>query len=388
MTNQSLTAGYMKDFQCLGSACEDTCCSGWSVDIDKRTFLKYKRVADKKRKNRLAAHVKRNKYETTFSDYATIRFGQDGFCPFLNREKLCSIQLEMGESYLSKTCASYPRLQNRLFDQNELSGAISCPEIARLALLNPAGISFEASEQKQGDQMLDKLFDDERFLPYFADLRAFIIDLLQDRSLLLQDRLLQLGFFLQRLSELVEQESFAQIPQLLKQRHIPDEPLPEADQGFQLEILRALIDDYIERNANNKRYFECYQQMVEAVGFSAERYRLAYRQHYLPFMQEHGYIMENYLVNYVFTKLFPFFSNRTIFDDYIVMVLHYALINMHLIGLAAYHQGLTVDLAITLIQSFARTYEHDTTYFSKALDMLDDAQQNTLAAMAILIKQE
>ena len=32
---------YMKNFSCLGSTCEDTCCSGWTIDIDKKTYEFY-----------------------------------------------------------------------------------------------------------------------------------------------------------------------------------------------------------------------------------------------------------------------------------------------------------------------------------------------------------
>ena len=35
---------YMTQFKCIGGACEDNCCIGWDVDIDKNTYLKYKNV--------------------------------------------------------------------------------------------------------------------------------------------------------------------------------------------------------------------------------------------------------------------------------------------------------------------------------------------------------
>jgi len=33
---------YMKNFHCIGSDCEGNCCIGWRVDLDKKTYLKYK----------------------------------------------------------------------------------------------------------------------------------------------------------------------------------------------------------------------------------------------------------------------------------------------------------------------------------------------------------
>lgn len=394
MKKTILQASYMKNFQCLGSTCEDTCCSGWSVDIDKATFTKYKKIPDKKVKGELAKHVKRNKYETTFSDYATIRFGADGFCPFLNQDKLCSIQLKMGEKYLSRTCASYPRLQNQLYDDFELAGAVSCPEIARLALLNPDGITLEESENDWKDPVFDKLFEDGSLQPYFESLRTFIISLLQNRSINLEERLLILGFFLQELSELVDEEAFLRIPELLKsyadvagaQKTLDSMGQIEVRHDLQLTLLHTLIEGYVKKNAPNKRYMQCYEEFSSAIGHSAQRYEEACQTYYQPFMNEHGYILENYLVNYVFSKLFPFVSNRSIFDDYIVMILHYSLIKMHLIGLAGHHQGLTTEIVIALIYSFARTYEHDVSFFSEALDYLAAEKRATMQTMAVLIK--
>ena len=33
-----LRANYAESFRCIGSACEDTCCQGWSVPIDQAAY--------------------------------------------------------------------------------------------------------------------------------------------------------------------------------------------------------------------------------------------------------------------------------------------------------------------------------------------------------------
>ncbi len=43
-TRPILIPEYMKEFQCIGSECEDTCCAGWRVSVDKDTFMKYRQV--------------------------------------------------------------------------------------------------------------------------------------------------------------------------------------------------------------------------------------------------------------------------------------------------------------------------------------------------------
>jgi len=38
---EDLRPQYTKAFQCIGSECEDTCCHGFAVAIDKATYLRY-----------------------------------------------------------------------------------------------------------------------------------------------------------------------------------------------------------------------------------------------------------------------------------------------------------------------------------------------------------
>ena len=68
------------------------------------------------------------------------------------------------------------------------------------------------------------------------------------------------------------------------------------------------------------------------------------------------------------------------------MVVHYALIKMHLIGMAAFNRGLTEEVVIKLIYSFARAVEHNPPYLRHVLRLLKDNGYDTMAYMAILIK--
>ena len=35
---------YYKEFQCIADQCEDTCCAGWQIVVDKRSLKKYKKI--------------------------------------------------------------------------------------------------------------------------------------------------------------------------------------------------------------------------------------------------------------------------------------------------------------------------------------------------------
>ena len=98
-------------------------------------------------------------------------------------------------------------------------------------------------------------------------------------------------------------------------------------------------------------------------------------QYYQPLMQQHEYILENYLVNYVFKNLFPVNGEKHIFDNYVLLIVHYAMIKMLLIGMAGFHkENFGIDQVIKLIQSFAKVIEHNNVYVKQAFQLLKGEQ--------------
>ncbi len=397
MKKTGTTPDYLQTFECTGSACEDTCCFGWGVNIDKRTFSKYKELPDKKWKRSLTQHISRNKSETTFASYAMIKMADSGYCPFLNKDRLCSVQLSLGSSYLSQTCASYPRQVNKVYDTYETSATISCPEVARLTLLNPGGLTFSPTRvEVEKNPLVDKLVEEEGFANSFTEIRALIIALLQNRSHSVNTRLLMLGFLLKELQEASEEEGDESILRTLAHwqsvitsqdwlKQVKDLPVDPLEQ---FQILVSIVEEYLEHTeVTSQRYLQLYQESAEGTQYDAETYQKAYEQIFQPFFQEHNYIMENYLVHYVFSQLFPFsLLSESLYANYVVLVLHYALIRFHLIGIAAYHQGLTPELVISVVYSFARTYEHDNSFFKNALAHLREEEWDSMAYMSVLIE--
>ena len=116
-----------------------------------------------------------------------------------------------------------------------------------------------------------------------------------------------------------------------------------------------------------------------------KRYQEAYEENYKPFMEKHEYILENYLVNYVFKDLFPY-DKATFMDSFVMLVINFSMIKMHLIGMAKYHKELNTDLVIKLIQSYSKTIEHNKTYFKNVEKLLEDSGYTTMAHMVVLIK--
>ena len=54
--------------------------------------------------------------------------------------------------------------------------------------------------------------------------------------------------------------------------------------------------------------------------------------------------------------------------------------------MSSYHHGLTTEIVIKLIQSFAKAVEHNPQYLKSVIDLLKKNDVTNLAYMVILIK--
>lgn len=134
MSSAWLTPEYLREFRCLGSDCEDTCCQSWDVHYDKIHYdkLMEKLAADPKYKAYVSQHLIPNDPSIRKAqDYALIKFDSSHFCPFLDEARWCDIHRRYGADVLSNVCAYFPRIFSRCDSSLEMTAALSCPEVVR-----------------------------------------------------------------------------------------------------------------------------------------------------------------------------------------------------------------------------------------------------------------
>lgn len=197
-------------------------------------------------------------------------------CTMLTQEGWCKIQSELGEEYLCNTCSTYPRIYNEVETRIEKSMTISCPESARLILLNKEGIDFIVDEEQlnTSKMIIGKLPLNEE--QYFWDLRSFTIKLLQNRKQSLEDRLIVLGMFNQKLCEIPIKDWSIQLQPLMNRY---EEILDDNEQielvknlpqnlAFQMNMAKELIKYRLTGGVSSQRYLDCLNDMLTALNLS------------------------------------------------------------------------------------------------------------------------
>ncbi len=338
------------------------------------------------------------------SRYARIQLTASYTCPFLSPNRLCGIQQEHGDLYLSDVCATYPRLTQRIDGLRETTLLLSCPEAARLVLLNPELIPSDGAATGNlpryhrfagmGSQRARANGSPHQF---FWEVREFTLLLLRDRAYPLWQRLFLLGMFCKRLNEITRSQQLDLTPQLLYEfaEFIAKGTLRPAMDGMpvqtapQLQVVLEMTAQYLQiTDPSQARLRECVQDFLEAIHYHAGAsieacipfYEDAATRFYRPFMQQRPFSMENYLVNYIFRTRFPYGvdprGNPTDpFTEYLKMGVLYALVKALLVGAAGRCQKEFSDRhVVKLIQSFAKAVEQNPNFPGEKQLHFTDAQ--------------
>ena len=407
--NKILFPNYYDKFKCIADKCEESCCIGWRVTIDKDTYKKYRSISDAEIKEELYGKVKRIRTKASDVNYSRIKLNEDGRCPFLNENNFCDLYIKCGEEYLSNTCKVYPRTYNSVDDTLEVSLTMSCPHAAKLCLLNENPMEFNMEEIKNefNDVKINKKIKTDidysnRLKEIFWDLRFLTINILQNRNYSLSDRLILLGLFYNNAQTLVEENKEKDVLDLIDKyknniaNGLFDESLkniPSLDE-YQFKIIKEIADSRFMKGISSARYKECYIDFLLGLNIQdgAEQevifntYKGIRKEYFDDFLSKNEHVLENYIVNLVFRNMFPMYS-KSIFEDYVMLIVRYAYIKAIAIGMCGKHkESFDRNHLVKIIQTFSRSVEHNNGFLNEINELLKKNGINTIAHMAILIK--
>ena len=391
---KSLYPEYYDEFKCIGGSCEDSCCVGWDIDIDKITFRKYYKVQDSEMKRMFQKNVHNN--EESFSDdvdYGKVKLKSDKRCPFLDCDNYCVIHSKLGEDYLSNVCTCFPRITNLVDGCYERSLDVACPEAARILLLKEDGIKFKESEEVIGKHIISNQVDTKAkelknsLAKYFKEIREVSIKIIQNRNLDLSERLYILGEFINGLED--ESESnFNNISKFIKNYDINTaEGFYEKNSLYfmlQIDFFKKMISLLnVDKEVDSSLFKEYTKQIIKSFNLDKEeveprKYIKIFEEYNKKYMDEYTYIFENYLVNFIYNYMFPFNEKESIFDGYIMLLMRYSFMRFYLVGKYIEERKDSKEDIVRFIQVFSKTIEHHRSYLTKSMRHIKEKEFNNI----------
>ncbi len=331
----------------------------------------------------------------------------------ISRGRSCSIQKKLGEEYLSIMCAAYPRVMNVVDDVLQRSLDLSCPEAARLVLLDPT----RWSSTKRMERGATPAWDDCPFSARPTRTPTNRTNIFE-RSGVLSSGFCRIAtapcgnvwpFSARSAISSMQTAATGRIPQTPEvldayrdgvERGLFDEALQLAcapNPPKQLELVLELIVDRIGSDftlrafstAIGSSWRRSIGPLIRAWTTSDGATPRRTRNSYAPLMSRHEHILEHYLVSYVYRTLFPLGpqeSPTSIQDQCLMLLAYYAIVQTLLIGVAAFHgTKFDVDHVIQVIQASTKTFEHSLAFPPRALQILAKNGMTSCAGLAILL---
>lgn len=387
-----LIPSYAEDFKCIGGECEDSCCIGWDIDIDKHTFGKYARTKNSKMKEKFEKHIYWN--DESYSrdvDYGRIAIKDSKWCPFLEKDKFCEIQRNLGEDYLSNVCYSFPRVYNVLNGKYELSLYMSCPEAVRKLISSKDPIRFNEHKMPLVKHIVNSSMNTgKRYwkntpLEKLPEMRTLSIEIIQNRSRRITERIIELGSRLEKNTH----------SGMNFEGDISTRNGNKSKYAFRKEFFRYVIESLGGIDETDSPVFAKFSHMI-IEEFSLfddanpetgiDLYEKAAENVVKPFVDENSYIFEHYLVNSIYQENFPFSENQNTLDGYVILVLRYALIQFYLAGIAAKNGKLTKEDVALMIQVHTKIINHHKTFMLNLLMEIKRKQYDNLDIMSLLLE--
>lgn len=389
LTSTMLVPKYVTQFHCLGNECPDTCCSAWSINVDKDTFQQYRRIEQPVLKpliKQYLTQLDRNSYDK----HAKIGLRkEDSHCGLHAKDGMCMVQQHFGEDALSDTCYIYPRSVVQFANHLQQSLTLSCPEAARLALSSEDPFTFVSGEFTTRLSTTAVVTPMRGFAVETMDeVNIFVIQLFQTAELSNTERLVVLGWLCRQLDSLadagkqegaanlleemlavVESGSVRSIVDQLSKQHDASITLfsllfatntPDGKSQTQLDILdRVRTGLGIDESLNHEKVAQNYDRGMQLLQGPDSAYPR---------------LISNYLLNDLIRETFPWRQDTAI-KHYRRLLARYGILRLMLSGMAA-AQNHTPDEA-TMVQAvyvFCRLYQHNITFAQQAENLL--AQSN------------
>lgn len=376
----ALVPQYVSRFACIGSSCEDSCCAGWRISIDKKTFNAYRQSTHAELKPLIERNVKRTRSQESDVNYARVQL-QEGSsaCPLM-QDRLCSVQKHLNESYLSDTCFSYPRTTRQFAGGVEQSLTLSCPEAARQALLRPDAFDFVENRITVRDNTAGTVKPRHGLgVETMNEIRIFCFQLMRSDGLALWEKLAALGVFCESLTQAIESHRQQAIPGLV------DEIIDALESGSVTQALKDLQPNY-ERQAlvfatmwgikspltHSDSQREIIAMVAAGMRVDDADARTPEQQvvaHYrrgierLPAaLQDAPYLLEHYVLNEMFSNLFPF-GDDTPYQSYLRLVSRFGMVRFILAAQCNNGDALPSPLLLAqTVQVFCRRFQHDQSF--------------------------
>lgn len=393
---------YYPKFQCAGGDCRRTCCRGWEVPLSKSDYQRLRNLRSEKSLREKLHSMTRRLKEGAYPGmeiYAHISHNEEGACPCLDPRGLCGLQAAVGHEVLPEVCKIFPRITRFYGDVGlcKMACTSGCEVVVRYLLEQSDGLGFLHEQTKVrpnkaviGRDLLEKK---QGLMEYRWPIQCALIDLLQNRSYSVEERMLLLGLALRDLDALIQNADRAEMQTWLRK-------VTFMGQGDDCRTLfEGLVGDTKRNAASHINLLRAQggKLLAELVESIFRRYGVEEQGDVMFFQEElvcqakeefhascpQGQILlENLMVNYLFQSAMPF-EQEGAWKGFQSLAAIFGL--LHFVMYSVYQDGDDPDLLVDPVTALCRSLMHSKGIRDYLVAVQSNCDSDSLAHMAMII---
>lgn len=334
-----------------------------------------------------------------------INLGKERICPFQTAERLCKIQKELGEEYLSQTCMTCPRFKRELPNLIYRYMRLSCPEITRKLLLEENScdlVDDGGSKEFENDYCNFKsdIIQKRPEIEYYSEIFDFYYELISDKKIPVETAIILGALAAQKLTEIAKKKQQDRIPEALKafrkQFRNPEQlkSIENLKPNYYLKLgfMSDLMEKVIRGGITPLLHDQTGTLNIDLYNKGEEGLREA--------LKGREFFLRNLALNLLFEFDVPFmFEDRSMFENYSVFATAFGMLKLNMIATcvtAGHNISYTADgqkfvyngddklIGITSLICRRICQDHDKAKFIIAL--LKSYKFTTPAYLALLVK--
>lgn len=392
---------YYDDFKCTANECVDNCCSNWKIEIDEKTYKKYKKLKGEWGK-KINNNISRNRNNASYLQYGKINL-KNNACSLLSEDGLCTIHSKLGENYLCNTCKKYPREIRKYGEIYERNLSISCPEVARYIIRSKDNFSFYMEDEKLSD--LDKDYIvvskyNEKLYNLLWDTRSLAMEIIQFKEIEVWKRISFFKMLTDKVQNLINEKQYDNYKEVLNnfgEQITSINVINSLDKislipEVKVKFIQSALQVRANLNSNNEKFYNLLREYNELFDKNSDfksnvKNIIKKEEEFNIYLKEQENILENLLIYLTYKYFMNALYSKDLNAEVNNIILSYAMMKMLL--LSRYNKNnkkLNEDDFVEVFYLFSRTVEHNIVFLPNIYKDIKEAHYDTLAYMTILVR--
>ena len=392
---------YYDDFKCTANECIDNCCSNWRIDIDEKTYKKYKKIKGQMGK-KINNNISRNRSNPNYLQYGKINL-KNNKCSLLSEDGLCTIHGSLGEDYLCNTCRVYPREIRKYGEIYERNLSISCPEVARYIIKSKDNFSFNLEDEKLSDLDKDYIVNNkynEKLYNILWDTRSLAMEIIQFKEIEIWKRISFFKMLTDKVQNIINEKQYDNYEELLnsfREQITNIDVINSLDKisfipDIKIKFIQSALQVRTNQGSNNEKFDNLLREYNELfdkdIDFKSNVEKIIEKEkEFNTYLKEQENIIENLLIYLIYKYFMNALYSKNLNAEVNNVILSYAMIKMLL--LSRYNKNdkeLNENDFVEVFYLFSREIEHNTVFLPNIYKDIKEAGYDTLAYMTILVR--